>query len=211
MNFDSATTEPQTRESLLVRLRNADDELAWAEFAAVYEPVIYRMVQRRGLQDADAREIVQEVLMSVAASIKRFDVSAKGSFRGWLSRITRNATIDRLRSVQSRREMVGGSSVARMMDAVVSNNGDGSGNRHDAELSHEFDRDHRQQLFRWAAGKVRSRTGEIGWIAFWKTAVEEQPIAEVASELGISEGAVYVARCRILKRIRELVHQRSND
>lgn len=211
MDFESATSEPTTRPSLLLRLRDASDERAWSDFVAVYEPVIYRTVKRRGMQDADAREIVQEVLMSVAAAIDRFDITGNGSFRGWLNRITRNATIDRLRTVQSRREMIGGSGVARVMDTVVSNNDNFPGNEHDSALSHAFDSEHRQQLFRWAAGKVRSRTGENNWIAFWRTAVEDQSIADVAAQLGISEGAVYVARCRILKRIRELVDQRLSD
>ncbi|MFG0263929.1 MAG: RNA polymerase sigma factor [Rhodopirellula sp. JB055] len=211
MDFDSTAAEPTTRESLLLRLRDSKDEFAWAEFSAIYEPVIYRLVKRRGVQDADAREIVQEILMSVAGAIERFDVTAQGSFRGWLSRITRNATIDRLRSVQSRRELNGGSSIVRIIDAAASNERGIDSIQQDAELSHEFDRDHRQQLFRWAASKVRSRTGEKNWIAFWRTAVEAQSIAEVASDLGITEGSVYVARCRILKRIRELVHQRLSD
>jgi RNA polymerase sigma factor (sigma-70 family) len=90
-------SDPPTRPSLLVRIRDARDEEAWSEFTAVYEPVIYRMTQRRGLQDADAREVVQEVLMSVAKAIDRFDLEAGGSFRGWLSRITRNAAMDRFR------------------------------------------------------------------------------------------------------------------
>ena len=75
----------------------------------------------------------------------------------------------------------------------------------------EFEQDRRQQLFRWAAAEVRQRTGEKNWIAFWKTAVEGATIASVAIELDISEGAVYVARCRILKRIRQLVHDRETE
>jgi RNA polymerase sigma-70 factor, ECF subfamily len=206
LNFDSAPSEESTRPSLLLRLRDAGDELAWSEFSAVYEPVIYRLVKRRGIQDADAREIVQEVLMSVAAAIDRFDVNSGGSFRGWLSRITRNATIDRLRTFQSRRETIGGSDVVRAIDAASRTDSEAS-----EALSQEFDQDHRQQLFRWAASKVRTRTGEMNWMAFWRTAVEGQSVSEVAAQLGTTEGAVYVARCRILKRIRELVHQRLSD
>lgn len=204
---DSTFNENATRLSLLVRLHDASDDLAWSEFTILYEPVIYQMVKRRGLQDADAREIVQEVLMSVVAAIDRFDVDGSGSFRGWLSRIARNATIDRLRTLRTRRETIGGSHVARVIDEVAFCDHDES----NETLSQEFDHDHRQHLFRWAAGKVRARTGETNWIAFWRTAVESHGVADVAAQLGISEGAVYVARCRILKRIRELVHQRLED
>lgn len=198
--------DPVTRPSLLVRLRNSRDDEAWSEFTAVYEPVIYRMTQRRGMQDADAREVVQEVLMSVATAIDRFDVNAVGSFRGWLSQITRNATIDRLRKLASRHETIDASGVVRKLDEAAGN----EQNIGDA-IRDEFDRDRRKQLFRWAAGQVRQRTGEVNWMAFWKTSVDGRSIADVARELNISEGAVYVARCRILKRVREMVHDRSSE
>ncbi|MCG8649323.1 MAG: sigma-70 family RNA polymerase sigma factor [Pirellulales bacterium] len=191
-------SQPTTRPSLLVRLRDSRDDQAWSEFTAVYEPVIYRMTKRRGLQDADAREVVQEVLMSVAASIERFDVEGAGSFRGWLTRITRNAAIDKFRQLAVREQATGNSDLQKQLDEIA----------HHDQCGDEFDRDRRQQLFRWAAGEVRKRTGEVNWLAFWKSSVDARPVAEVAAELGISEGAVYVARCRILKRIRELVHER---
>ncbi len=196
--MNNLNPDPITRPSLLVRLRNSRDDQAWGEFTAVYEPVIYRMAKRRGLQDADAREVVQEVLMSVASAIDRFDADAAGSFRGWLARITRNATVDQFRKLAAREQATGTSDVQRHLDALEINQ----------ECADEFELHRRQQLFRWAAGEVRRRTGEVNWIAFWRTSVNARPIAEVATELEIPEGAVYVARCRILKRIRELVHER---
>lgn len=201
LNSDPPTSDPLTRPSLLVRLRDARDEEAWAEFTAVYEPVIYRMTKRRGMQDADAREVVQEVLMSVASAIDRFDTDATGSFRGWLSRITRNATIDRFRALASRHETIDASGVLRKLDDAARGE----------KIEDEFEQDRRKQLFRWAAGQVRRGTGETKWMAFWKTSIDGISITEVALELGISEGAVYVARCRILKRIRELVHDRLGE
>jgi RNA polymerase sigma-70 factor (ECF subfamily) len=185
---------------LLVRLRDTRDDEAWSEFTAVYEPVIYRMTRRRGMQDADAREVVQEVLMSVVKAIDRFDIGGSGTFRGWLSRITRNATIDRFRTLATRREQAG-ASVLEHLQGTEDQDG----------VIDEFEQDRRKQLFRWAAGEVRRRTGEVNWMAFWKTSVDGRSAREVALELGISEGAVYVARCRILKRIRELVHDRLSE
>ena len=192
-----------------MRLRDARDEDAWAEFSAVYEPVIYRMTCRRltaagRMQDAEAREVVQEVLIAVAAAIDRFDPDhPSGSFRGWLSRVTRNATIDRLRRLSAQHETAGDSTVARKLDQAAAESSQ--------EAKREFDSDRRKQLFRWAASRIRQRTGETNWMAFWKTAAEGRSIASVARELEISEGKVYVARCRILKRIRDLVHQRESE
>lgn len=194
-------SDPATRPSLLIRLQNSRDQEAWEEFAAVYEPVIYRMTRRRGMQDADACEVVQEVLMSVVGSIKRFDLEAVGSFRGWLSRITRNAAIDRMRRIAARQEMIDASGAVAQLDQ----------NAYEESVGKEFDLDRREQLFRWAAGEVRRRTGETNWIAFWRTSVDGVSIVDVANELGISEGSVYVARCRILKRIRELVDTRLSE
>ena len=194
-------SNPTTRRSLLVRLRDSRDEAAWLEFTAIYEPVIYRMTKRRGMQDADAREVVQEVLLSVSTAINRFDLEQSGSFGGWLNRITRNATIDRMRSIASRKETVDGSGVVRKLDAIISNQ----------KIEDEFEQDRRQQLFRWAASQVRLTTGEQNWMAFWRSAIDGRGVREVAGELGMSEGAVYVARCRIVKRIRELVHNRISE
>ena len=87
----------ETRASLLMRLRSAEDTAAWADFLAIYEPVIYRLARARGLQDADAREVTQDVLLAVAGAIHRFDPTGKPRFAGWLARITRNAAIDRIR------------------------------------------------------------------------------------------------------------------
>lgn len=166
------------------------------EFTSIYEPVIYRMTTRRGMQDADAREVVQEVLLSVSSAINSFDFNQSGSFRGWLHRMTRNATIDRIRSIASRKETIDASGAVRQLDAVMA----------DQRMEDEFELDRRQQLFRWAAGQVRLSTGEQNWMAFWRSTVDGLRVREVASELGMSTGAVYVARCRIVKRIRELVH-----
>lgn len=204
LNPNERQSDQSTRRSLLVRLRDARDEGAWAEFSAVYEPVIYRMVRRRGMQDADAREVVQEVLISVSGAIDRFDVDGAGSFRGWLSRITRNETIDRLRTLSSRREMLDTSGVARKLEQQAMNESTKT-------IQDEFDSARRKQLFLWAAAQVRNRTGEVNWMAFWRTSVDGVSIEKVAMELGVNEGAVYVARCRILKRIRECVVERLSE
>ncbi|MEM9644904.1 MAG: sigma-70 family RNA polymerase sigma factor [Planctomycetota bacterium] len=196
-----SSLEPETRQSLLVRLRDRRDEQAWSEFAAVYEPVIYRMVARRGLQDADAREIVQEVLMSVMSAISSFNADDKGTFRGWLGRVTCNATIDRIRKLSSRPEVLDASGAIRRLDA----------NSARVSATEEFEVDRRQQLFRWAASEVRQRSSETNWAAFWQTSIDGISVQDVARTLNISPGRVHVARCRVLKRIRETVRTRLEE
>src|SRR5262245_33587255 len=81
---------PVTRASLLVRLRDGDDPKAWTEFLEIYAPVVYRFARNRGLQDADAADIMQDVLRSVSSAVGRLEYDAKrGTFRGWLFTITR--------------------------------------------------------------------------------------------------------------------------
>src|SRR4249920_2238750 len=89
------TPTPTTRASLLFRLRDPQDRDAWIEFVMLYEPVAYRLLRRHGLQDADAREVMQELFLAVSRSIDRWDPEKdRGSFRGWLRRVTRNLVIN---------------------------------------------------------------------------------------------------------------------
>src|SRR5215813_1841433 len=90
---------PATRASLLVRLRDGSDAAAWREFVHLYATVIYGFARKRGLQDADAADLMQEVLRSVAAAVGRLNYDpGKGTFRGWLYSITRNKIYNFLES-----------------------------------------------------------------------------------------------------------------
>src|SRR5947207_11048839 len=92
------TLTPTTRASLLLRLCDPRDHDAWMEFVSLYEPVIYRVLRRTGLQDADALEVLQELLLAVSRNIGRWEHGAEhGSFRGWLRRVTRNLVVSWVR------------------------------------------------------------------------------------------------------------------
>lgn len=190
--------DPTTRVSLLARLHDRADDAAWREFITLYEPIVLATARRRGLQDADAREVAQEVLLSVSKAIGRFDPTADGRFRGWLGRITRNQTIDFLR----RRQLRGSGST----DVLVR-----LGTIPQPAAEDDFDLEHRRQLLRWAAERVRRQIRPVQWDAFWMTAVEGVSTDEAARRLGLDLGAVYVARCRVLARLRKLVQQRLDE
>lgn len=195
--------EPTTRRSLVLRLRDLGDEAAWAEFVDVYEPLLYRLARGKGLQDADARDLCQDVFRAVAGAIDRWDPDpAKGSFRGWLFRIARNHAVDFLAGQQRHPRGSGRTSVHEMLAARPAG---------DAGAAAEFAAEFRRRAFHWAAGQVRNEFTESTWQAFWKTGVENHPVAEVARELGLSPGAVYVARSRVLARLRERVEQLTED
>ncbi len=179
---------------MLLRLHDTTDAAAWSDFASIYEPVIYRLARCRGLQDADAREVTQEVLLAVAEAIQRFDPQKEARFSGWLATVTRNATIDRLRRQRERGS--GRTDALRGLQQVPEPQADDSA---------EFDLQHRRQLFRWAAKQVRDQVQHQSWQAFWMTAVQGEPAGRVAQRLKMSVGAVYVARCRVLARIRAVI------
>ncbi len=195
--------EPTTRPSLILRLRDRDDEAAWAEFAEMYGPLIYRVARQKGLQDADARDLCQDVFQAVASAIERWDPNPdKGRFRAWLFRIVRNIMVN---FFDSRRRHLNGSgrtSIQELLDAVPAG---------DSEIDSCFTDEYKRRVFQWAAARVKGEFTEATWQAFWATGVENCPVPDVAARLGITAGAVYVARSRVLSRLRNRVEQLLSD
>ena len=192
---------PETRDSLLIRVRDPDDRDAWEQFASIYRPVVYRLARTRGIQDADAQDLTQRVLISVADAIRTWERSPGSRFRHWLRRVAKNEVLKAL-TRQPRDLAGGGTSAAELL------------NQHpdtcpDAE--EEEEREYRRQLFRRAAEIVRARADEATWLAFSMTMIDGCAIAEAAARLGRSEGMVYAARSRIVRRLREVIRQWEDD
>ena len=186
---------PATRASLIVRLRNPGDRHAWAEFVEVYRPLLFAYGRRRGLQDADASDLVQEVLRAVAAAAGRFAYDpARGSFRGWLLTITRNELNRLLRRARGAVSGEGGTTHLALL-----------AQRPDEVDTDPWDEEQRRRLFARAVDRVRPTFHASTWAAFWETAVKGRPAEDVAAELRISVGAVYIAKCRALARLRGAV------
>lgn len=194
---------PATRQSLLVRLKDPRDTQAWTEFVAIYAPLVDRLARARGLQEADAADLAQEVFRAVAGAIGRYDPDpARGSFRGWLFRIARNLIINLLAARRARPQASGDSDVRELLDQVPAPDG--------AETI-LFEAEYRRRLFHWAAEQVRGEFRDATWKAFWSTAVEGKPPAEAAAVAGISVGAVYIARSRVMARLRAVIEQVEGD
>jgi RNA polymerase sigma-70 factor (ECF subfamily) len=190
---DSLHTQP----SLLVRIRDASDAQAWTEFADLYVPLIYGFARKHGLQDADAADLTQDVLRSVAGAVRNFQYDPRrGSFRSWLFTVVRNRMLNFLAARQREELATGDTATQRVLDAQPARNED-----HLAAWEQQYE----QQLFAWAAERVRANVEPSTWLAFWKTAVEGRSGKETADELGLTVAAVYLAKSRVMARLKEQV------
>ncbi len=194
---------PETRPSLILRLHDSHDTQAWQEFTAVYQPLVYRLARMKGLQDADAQELVQEVMVAVSRAVENWVPDpARGRFRHWLFRIARNLIVNFLSRKKFRPLGTGDSRFARLLEEQCDPA---------CEESAVFDLEFRRETFRWAAEQVREQVRETTWKAFWQTTVGDRRIETVAAELGMTIGSVYIARSRVMARLREAVQRFQED
>lgn len=184
---------PNTRHSLLLRLADASDGEAWNEFLEVYERAIFRFACSRGLQSADAEDVTQRVLEAVLAKSRKWDPASGGSFGAWLFRVTRNLAAKAYR--QRDRTQIG-LNIEQELQSL-----DELSSPPDEEKT-IFQIEYRKALFHWAAELVQHQFQPETWSAFWMNAVDQKNASDVARELGIAKSAVYVAKCRVLARIR---------
>ena len=188
---------PLTRASLLVQLRDGGNHAAWQEFVNLYGPVVYGFARKRGLQDADAADCMQDVLRSVSSSISRLEYDRRqGTFRGWLFTITRNKVFNFLSARRIRPQGSGDSSTGRLL-AEQPDGGDAAAEAWESE--------YQRRLAAMAMERIKGEFADSTWQAFWLTAVEGLAAAEVAKRIKISAGAIYVAKSRVLARLKEEV------
>lgn len=177
-----------TRASLLYQLRCKTDSMAWSRFVQIYTPLVSQWVKSLGIQSADRDDIVQQVFVALLGKISEFRYDPNRSFRAWLRRITINKCKDFLRLKKRNVEPA-------FLDRI--------------ELAESGDQDllteqeYRSSLLRSAMHVMKSCFSETTWKACWYHVAEQRPAREVANELGISENAVYLARGRVLKRLRQ--------
>ena len=193
---------PDTRDSLLIRIADPCDQGAWEQFARIYRPVVYNVARMRGLQDADAQDVAQQVLIAVARALptwERRDESTR--FRHWLCRIARNATVNML-TRQPKDRAVGGD------DDRANHRAD---DKVDDGVDSQLEREYRRQLFRKAAERVRSRADAITWQAFAITMIDGLSIPDAVAQLNRSEAVIYAARSRIIRRLRDAVKQLEDE
>lgn len=186
-----------TNPTLLFRVRNRNDELAWGEFVDLYAPMIYGYLKRCRLQDADAADLTQDVMVAVNRHIDSFDYDpGRGRFRGWLQTITRNKARSFFENQKRRRPGTGDTAMLEMFQQVEDPS---------ADMNAVWDAEYNQRVFQWALEKVSDQVQPRTLQAFVETAIENRDPGTVATELGMSTGAVYLAKARVITRLREQI------
>lgn len=188
---------PETRHSLILQIQDPANRDAWDAFTLLYRPVIYRLARGRGLQDADAEDLTQQVLLSVSRAIPDWQRQPNTRFRHWLSRIARNAILNTL-TRGGRGLGVGGSDFLQSVNNLPNRTSD-----LESQLEYEYQR----QLYRRAAEIVRDSVNEDTWLAFLHTVVEGESTAAVAARLGKTIGNVHAARSRLMRRLQIVVRE----
>lgn len=187
-------SEPETRPSLIQRLQGPRNEVAWADFVEQYEPFLRRLVARRGVPQRHVPDVTQQVLAAIAQSVSRWqDDGQPASFRRWTSRIARNVVIKFMAHEARFVNAEGGTGLLEQLHAIP--------DAADQELNQRYE----HELIVWAAEKIRGEFRTASWQAFWATLVEGRSVQEVAAELGLSPGSIYMSRSRIVAKIRTLI------
>jgi RNA polymerase sigma-70 factor (ECF subfamily) len=184
-----STTE--SHADLLAGVRDPHNAAAWNQFVRTYNPRVYRYCRRRGLQDADAADVTQDVLKALAKTMPRFSYDRRrGTFRSWLRKVVNSKLNNHFRRNYRRPRAAG----------ELVNTADPSSQpvEDDADALYLV----RRSRFHEAAREVRRQVQARTWEAFWQTSMCELPVRVVAERLGMSVRAVYIARCRVLSRIK---------
>jgi RNA polymerase sigma-70 factor (ECF subfamily) len=179
----------KTPGSLLERLRQPMDPEAWDRFVSLYGPLIYTWGRHLGLQEADAADLVQEVFVKLLQVLPTFRYDAHKGFRRWLRTVTLNTWRDRRKRLSNR--PLPGDKAA--LAAAASPD----------QLEPFWETEYRQQLVERALALMQADFRPATWKAFWEQVVVGRPAREVATELGLTPGAAYAAKFRVLDRLRE--------
>ncbi|MEM7476037.1 MAG: sigma-70 family RNA polymerase sigma factor [Planctomycetota bacterium] len=192
-SFNLGAENLNTSPTLLGQLRHGPSDEDWQAFVDRYAPTVFSWAWQSGLQESDAADVTQEVLLKLLEQMKSFEYDqAKGSFRGWLKTITVNAARDLGRKIQ--RRPAGEAGLSGVQDPHMWD-----------ELARRMESEYQSDLIEQANALVKPRVAENTWRAYELTAVQNQPAPAVATTLGMKVSEVYVAKSRVIKRIREAV------
>jgi RNA polymerase sigma factor (sigma-70 family) len=192
---------PTTRATLLARLRHDPlNDGAWDEFVEHYGRHIYRWCRQWRLQDADAEDVTQEILLKLARKLREFRYNPESSFRGWLKTVAHHAWRDFVDGRNHARS-TGDERIWELLQSIEA--------RDDLiqKLEEAFD----FELLEAAKVQVRLRVAPHTWEAFQLMAIEGRPVAEVADKVQMQVAMVYVAKSKVKKMLQEEIQKLEAD
>jgi RNA polymerase sigma-70 factor (ECF subfamily) len=186
---------PTTQVSLILRLQNSEDADAWERFVSIYHPMIWNIAKRLGLTDEDASDACQNALLRLTQVVHQWSPNVENpTFRGWLFRVARNCMLRQFQQEKKQAIAAVDSEGRQFLDQLALDSDKG-----ESAFRFEFQR----QVFARAIELVRPTVKELYWNAFCLTYVENKSIKDAAKILDTGANTVYVARHRVLNRIRE--------
>ena len=184
-----------TSHSLLERLHDRADAQAWQRLLTVYEPWLRGWLSRRELQPADVEDVLQDILVVVSEKLPQFAHNGQtGAFRAWLRMILTNQVRYFLRGKRNQEALISPQPLTAWLEQLADPN---------SALSRQWDQEHDQQIVRRTLASIRAEFNQTTWQVFQMLVLQEHPVAEVAQHFGITANAVYVAKARVLARLRE--------
>ncbi len=199
----SSEQNTSTRQSLLLRVRDLSDRGAWQDFVECYAPRVFAWCRRFNLQDADAADATQIVLMKLVEGLRSFDYdSQRGRFRGWLKTVTRHVAADVARSWRERG--TGDSQFLMTLENLE------QPDAADALLK-EVEQGYQRELLRRAGMAVQVRVQPKTWEAYRLTCEEQVAAPHVAELLAMPVSEVYVSKSRVLKMLRDEIRKLDDD
>ncbi len=184
-----------TSATLLARLRDRADADAWKRLVDLYAPLLSAWLRRHGLQEADVDDLVQEVLLTVAREAPRFEYSGRtGAFRHWLRNILANRLREFWRGRRLRPVATGDSDFVDLLDQLQDP---------DSGISHLWDQEHDQHIIQRLLAMIEPQFAPSTWQAFRRVVLEGARPDAVATELGLTVNAVFIAKSRVLQRLRQ--------
>lgn len=191
-----------TSTTLLQRLRDVSDAEAWNDFVDRYSPRVFEWCRKNSLQDSDAADVTQQVLLKLVTTMRTFEYDQhRGTFRGWLKTVTTNTVRDLARQWQNRNVRAAGDTVtAEQLNSISTPSALD-------ELSQRIEAQYRDELLREAESRIRVRVKTETWDAWHQTAVEQKKVVDVAAAVGMTVAEVYVAKSRVNKMMRDEVQR----
>jgi RNA polymerase sigma-70 factor (ECF subfamily) len=208
---DEANELLPTRHSLLARLKDWEDQTSWREFFDTYWKLIYAVARKAGLSDAEAQDVVQETVLTVAKKVGDFKAQPGGSFKGWLLQITRRRIADEFERRQRSQSLVTSAATTRNEEGTRTATIDRVPDPASFDLDACWEEQWQKRLLEAATERVKQRVSPKQYQMFELYVLREWPVRKVAQTLGVSTTQVYLAKHRVGRLLKKEVQRLTKE